>query len=73
VVQAATTGYSLVVDHDGHVLQRIPIGKQAVIFHDVEIRTGRTVYSRTGDALVFGVIVLMIVAGVSRRRRTATR
>ena len=73
VVQAATTGYSLVVDHDGHVLQRIPIGKQAVIFHDVEIRIGRTVYSRTGDALVFGVIVLIIVAGVSRRRRTAAR
>ena len=73
VVQAATTGYSLVVDHDGHVLQRIPIGKQAVIFHDVEIRTGRTVYSRTGDALVVGVIVLIIVAGALRRRRTAAR
>jgi len=55
------------------VLQRIPIGKQAVIFHDVEIRTGRTVYSRTGDALVVGVIVLIIVAGALRRRRTATR
>jgi len=70
VVQAATTGYSLVVDHEGHVLQRIPIGKQAVIFHDVAVRTGRTVYSRTGDALVVGVIVVIIVAGVSRRRRT---
>ncbi|MDP4973749.1 MAG: hypothetical protein NWP78_03715, partial [Ilumatobacteraceae bacterium] len=32
VVQAATTGYSLIVDADGRVLQRIPIGQQAVIF-----------------------------------------
>jgi apolipoprotein N-acyltransferase len=69
VVQAATTGYSLVVDPDGHVLQRIPIGKQAVIFHDVSIRTGRTVYSRLGDAPVVGGIVIIIAVGICRRRR----
>jgi apolipoprotein N-acyltransferase len=73
VVQAATTGYSLVVNHEGRVLQRIPIGKRAVIFHDVAIRTGRTMYSRTGDALVVGVTVIIIVAGVLRRRRTVVR
>ncbi|MGA0786241.1 MAG: apolipoprotein N-acyltransferase [Ilumatobacteraceae bacterium] len=74
VVQAATTGYSIFVDPDGHVLDRIPIGKQAVMIRDVPLRTGRTIYSYLGDNVVTAVIVAMMVAAVLRsRRRTYVR
>lgn len=71
LVQAATTGYSIVVDSDGHVLQRIPIGKQAVIFHDVPLRTGRTPYSYLGDMPIVIFIVGLIIAIAVRTRRRA--
>ncbi|MGA1637546.1 MAG: nitrilase-related carbon-nitrogen hydrolase, partial [Ilumatobacteraceae bacterium] len=74
VVQAATTGYSIFVDPDGHVLDRIPIGKQAVMIRDVPLRTGRTIYSYLGDNVVTAVIVVMMVTAVLRsRRRTYVR
>ena len=75
VVQAATTGYSLIVDADGRVLQRIPIGQQAVIFADVPLRSGQTLYSRFGYAQ-FGdlPLVIMLIAFVAcvawRSRKT---
>jgi apolipoprotein N-acyltransferase len=70
VVQAATTGYSVVVDSNGRVLQRIPIGSQAVIFHDVPLRSGRTVYSLVGDRSVTMLMFAIIVVGVWFARRT---
>ena len=69
LVQAATTGYSIVVDVDGHVLQRIPIGKQAVIIDDVPLRTGRTPYSRLGDAPIAIFAVALVIALAARTRR----
>jgi len=76
VVQAATTGYSLIVDPDGHVLQRIPIGQQAAIFADVPLRTGRSMYSRFGYSqfgdlplVVLLVAFIAVVAVRSRRMR----
>jgi len=69
VVQAATTGYSLVVDANGRVLQRIPIGQQAVIFHDVPLRTGRTVYSFIGDRTVAASMLMLIIIGAWFARR----
>lgn len=68
VVQAATTGFSLVVDTDGRVLQRIPIGQRAAIIHDVPLRTGRTIFSRLGDTITYAMLFGTIVVG--RRKRT---
>ena len=73
VVQAATTGYSLIVDADGRVLQRIPIGQQAVIFADVPLRSGQTLYSRFGYAqfgdLPIVVVLIAFVAGMAWQSR----
>ena len=66
VVQAATTGFSVFVDPDGHVLQRIPIGKQAVIFQDIPLRTGRTPYSYLGDMSI--AVGLLGFVGIAARR-----
>jgi apolipoprotein N-acyltransferase len=73
VVQAATTGYSAIIDNDGHVLQSIPIGKQAAVFHDVPMREGRTLYSRLGDRTIVGLLFGVVVAAVATtaRRRSA--
>ena len=75
VVQAATTGYSVIVDPDGHVLQRIPIGKQAVIFQDLPLRRGRTAYSYLGDVsiLAFLIGLVTVVGWRARRSRTTSR
>ena len=75
VVQAATTGYSVIVDPDGHVLQRIPIGKQAVIFQDLPLRTGRTAYSYLGDmsVLAFLIALVAVVGWRARRNHTTSR
>ncbi len=52
VVQAAPTGYSAVVDHQGHVLARSGLGGAAVLRHEVQLRTGRTVFVSLGPAPV---------------------
>lgn len=74
LVQAATTGYTVFINHDGHILQRIPIGEQAVIFADVPLRSGRTIFSHLGTWPV--VLVLFVVIGVlvwrSRSPRVAS-
>lgn len=76
LVQAATTGYSLVVDPDGNVLRSLAIGEQGVIVENVALRTGRTVYSYLGDmsvALGLSVVVVLFVAvarASSRKART---
>lgn len=69
VVQAATTGYSMFVDPSGHVLERIPIGLQAVIVRDVPLRSGRTIYSLLGDTIVVAMLVLIIGRSVLWRFR----
>src|SRR5207253_7316514 len=50
VVQAAPTGYSAIVDHDGRVRARSGLGGAAILRHDVGLRTGRTVFVALGPA-----------------------
>jgi apolipoprotein N-acyltransferase len=62
VVQAAPTGFSAVIDHDGRVLARTELAVRAVIVRDVALRRGRTIYERIGDLpvlVVSGVVVLL--------------
>ena len=71
VVQAATTGFSLVADPDGKVRKKIPIGERAAFVQEVPLRSGRTPYSYLGDmpvavALAAGVA---LTAALARRRR----
>jgi len=61
LVQAAPTGFSSIIDDDGHVLQRSSLGMRQVLVGDVSLRTGRTVYERFGDLpLLLGAGVLVL-------------
>lgn len=70
VVQAAPTGFSGFISDSGEVVSRTRIGEAAVIVADVPLRTGRTWYSRFGDAPV--IIALLgaytLVSYRSRKR-----
>ena len=71
VVQAAPTGFSEFVTPDGDVLDRTAVSEQAIIRHDVELRTGETWYVRLGDRPFIVVLVLGYVAvRVASRRST---
>jgi apolipoprotein N-acyltransferase len=69
VVQAAPTGYSAVVDHHGHVLARSRLGGAAVLRHQVQLRTGRTVFVSLGPAPV--VLAAAATLAIAHRRRRA--
>lgn len=72
VTQIAPTGFSAVVSPDGDVLQRTAVSEQRILYDTVELRTGRTIYTRTGDLLAIAVAVALLAAGwiVDRRRVT---
>jgi apolipoprotein N-acyltransferase len=63
LVQAAPTGFSTVVDDRGDVLQRTDLGRRQVLLATVALRTGRTVYERTGDWPVLVLAGLGLLAG----------
>ena len=62
VVQAAPTGYSAVVDPEGRVLRRSPLGARAVVTATVEARQGRTLASFLGGPPVVILAALALLA-----------
>jgi apolipoprotein N-acyltransferase len=63
LVQAAPTGFSTVVDDRGDVVERTDLGRRQVLLATVGLRTGRTVYERTGDLPVLVLAGLALLAG----------
>ena len=63
LVQASPTGFSAIVDHDGVVESRSSLGTRQVLFGDVRLRTGATVYERLGDLPVLIAAGLLLVGG----------
>jgi len=60
LVQAAPTGFSALVDHDGRLLERSALGQRDVVSGTLALRRGRTVYERLGDlAVVLGAVALL--------------
>lgn len=57
VLQAAPTGFSAVVDPNGHVLARSAVGEQRVLQETVERRDGLTIATRIGE---WPVVVLAL-------------
>lgn len=70
VVQVAPTGFSAFIGPDGRVHQRSSISDAAVIDRTIGMRTGRTPYSRAGNAVYIGALLLAL-AGLARRRSRA--
>ena len=72
LVQAAPTGFTAIVDHDGNVLQRTAVSEQKVLYETVELRSGLTWYTRLGDA-PFILLLLAALGGLAWVDRTAAR
>lgn len=63
LVQSAPTGFSDLVDHDGRVLARSDLGRQARVVGTLARRSGRTLYERLGDPAVLIVAALTLAGG----------
>jgi apolipoprotein N-acyltransferase len=71
VVRAANTGISGAVDPYGRVLVTTPLFEPAALTVDVRLLTERTIYSRTGDVVVWAALAVsawLVVPMVVRRR-----
>lgn len=70
LVRAANTGISGVVDPYGRVVARTPLFEEQMLTADVRLLEERTVYSRTGDALAYACVgMVILVLGLSLRHR----
>lgn len=73
VMQVTPTGYSAFITPDGNVHGRTRIGEQRVIEREVELRSGRTVYSRTGNAPHIWALLVALALLVQGARRANRR
>ena len=73
LVQAAPTGFSAFVDPSGSVHERTSISEPAVIERTISLRTGRTPYSRLGNAFYIGLLLVWALALLQRRYRAIPR
>ena len=63
LVQAATTGFSSVVDNRGDVVAASTLGAREVVAETVALRDGATVYERWGDLPVLVLAALGLAVG----------
>lgn len=70
VVQAAPTGFSAFVHHDGTVVEQSDLGRRQVLHQTVERREGKTPYTRLGDGPFVVVAALALLGSLARSRRT---
>ena len=72
VVQISPTGFSAFIDSSGVVHDRTSISEQHVVERSIQLRSGRTVYSRMGNAVYIWAL-LIAFAWLARRRARAFR
>jgi apolipoprotein N-acyltransferase len=66
VVQASPTGFSAFISPDGEVYQRTGVSEQAVLIRTIDLRTGRTWYSQTGDLPWVLLMVMVLLLSLLR-------
>ena len=72
VVQISPTGFSAFIDSSGVVHERTSISEQKVVERSIQLRSGRTLYSRMGNAVYIWAL-LIAFAWLARRRARAIR
>lgn len=72
VVQISPTGFSAFIDSSGVVHDRTSISEQQVVERSIELRSGRTLYSRMGNAVYIWAL-LIAFAWLARSRARAIR
>lgn len=70
VVQAAPTGFSAFVTDEGDVIDRTSVSEQAIIVHDVPLRTGTTWYVALGDLPFWVLAASVLLLARNRARRS---
>lgn len=71
LVQVSPTGFSAFVSPSGQVFDRTGVSEQHVITREVQLRSGRTIYSRLGDMpfilIMSASLIALLIVG---RRKT---
>jgi apolipoprotein N-acyltransferase len=71
LVQVSPTGFSAFVSPNGQVFDRTGVSEQRVIERQVQLRSGRTIYSRLGDMPIIAAIsALLLTFMIVGRRKT---
>lgn len=75
LLRAANTGWTVAVDHHGHVLDALPPQTVGTLTTRVQPRTGATPYVLAGDAVPMGIVALglMVCALAEARVRGSGR
>jgi len=72
-LQAATTGFSAVISPHGEITDRLNIGDAKTLIVDVPLHTGRTIYSRIGDAPIIFALLVVLTAIQAKHKRARAR
>ena len=70
LVQVSPTGFSAFVSPSGQVFDRTGVSEQRVITREVQLRSGRTIYSYLGDMPFILIMIASLLAIVIAGRRT---
>lgn len=62
LVQVSPTGFSAFVSPDGQVFDRTGVSEQRVIERQVQLRSGRTIYSYLGDMPIIATMIALLIA-----------
>ncbi|HVR40055.1 MAG TPA: apolipoprotein N-acyltransferase [Thermoanaerobaculia bacterium] len=66
LLRAGTTGISAVIDPSGRVLEKLPMGRQGIVFAHFQPRSGTTPYVRFGDWFAWLAIACVVLALIKR-------
>ena len=70
LVQVSPTGFSAFVSPSGQVFDRTGVSEQHVITREVQLRSGRTIYSYLGDMPIILIMIASLLALLIAGRRT---
>ena len=70
LVQVSPTGFSAFVSPSGQVFDRTGVSEQQVIIREVQLRSGRTIYSYLGDMPFILIMIASLLALLIAGRRT---
>ena len=70
LVQVSPTGFSAFVSPSGQVFDRTGVSEQDVITREVQLRSGRTIYSYIGDMPIILLMIASLLALLIVGRRT---
>ena len=70
LVQVSPTGFSAFISPSGQVFDRTGVSEQRVITREVQLRSGRTIYSHLGDMPFILIMIASLLALLIAGRRT---